>query len=193
MNNLSAEEQAERLGEFGGGLLGGVIGYKSATPTRAMPPGFVKQAAKQNPVGRRIRTFDENYDLGAERLAGEPCARSTQQPTGRQYSVAYQTTLPSASHVATRGHHFKVANEALLQSIQSDAVLASQIQGLGIHVPLLARGGVKSISPKDWSWHHHPHDSGVLQLIPRWQHESPLFRSVLHPDGKGGYYYWGQP
>jgi RHS repeat-associated protein len=192
-NNLSEEEQAERLGEFGGGLFGGMIGYKVARPTRAMPPGVVKQNAIEKSAGPRTRAFDENYDLGAEPLAGEPCPRPASQPTGSQYSVAYQTTLPPSSRVATRGHHFRVANEALLQAIQSDAALASQIEGLGIRIPLRADGGGATKSPNGWSWHHYPHEPGVLQLVPRWQHESPLFRDVLHPDGRGGYYYWGHP
>jgi hypothetical protein len=60
-NNLSEEEQAERLGEFGGGLFGGMIGYKVARPTRAMPSGGVRQTFTENAQNAR-RLASENPD-----------------------------------------------------------------------------------------------------------------------------------
>jgi hypothetical protein len=38
---------------------------------------------------------------------------------------------------------------------------------------------------------HHAAEPGIMQLVPRWQHKSRVFRRVLHPDkGKGGFDKW---
>lgn len=45
---------------------------------------------------------------------------------------------------------------------------------------------------KEVPWHHHAKHEGVLQLVPRNQHQAkgPI-QKILHPEGRGGMENWG--
>jgi len=108
------------------------------------------------------------------------------------YSVAFETTIPKQG-IGTRPAHFAAANSSLRAAIQASPELAQAMQKLGIEVPVSSGGGVKSISPNGWTWHHVPDQPGVMQLVPRSQHTTASpFYYVLHPDGRGGFFFWGQ-
>nr|WP_281174046.1 RHS repeat-associated core domain-containing protein [Methylomicrobium agile] len=100
------------------------------------------------------------------------------------YSVAFETTI-AKQNVGTRASHFTQANEALLAAIKEDSVFAKSIDDLGISIGRLDR------SPANWSWHHVPDQPGVMQLVPRAQHQGGPWQSLFHPGQIGGFKIWG--
>jgi len=113
--------------------------------------------------------------------------------SGNAYSVAYETVLPEGSYPGTRrGYHNRLANQALLDDMQSDLEFA---QGMNKLIPNLTEQitSQSSQSPTNYTWHHNPYEPGLMQLVPRIQHESPLLRFLfLDPNGNGGYSNWGK-
>ena len=55
----------------------------------------------------------------------------------------------------------------------SDADFAARIKGSGIEVP--TRPGT---SPASWTWHHILDRPGVMQLVPRAQHQAGAYQSL---------------
>ena len=101
------------------------------------------------------------------------------------YSVAFETTIAEAG-VGTRASHFADANNSLSVAIKNDAGFASMADSLGIQIP-----NRLSQSPADWSWHHVSDQPGVMQLVPRSQHQGGPWQSLLHPNQEGGFKLWG--
>jgi hypothetical protein len=98
------------------------------------------------------------------------------------YSVAFETTIAKTS-IGTRSAHFAAANKNLEFAIKSDTQFAKMVNGLGIRVPEKL-----GQSPANWTWHHVPDRPGVLQLVPRDQHNpGSIWQRLLHPDRKGGF------
>jgi hypothetical protein len=113
----------------------------------------------------------------------------------RAYSVAFETTLApladDAARTVSRGPHFKAANEALLNAMQSSPEFASGIRSLGIEVPTSSTGAALGKCPTNWSWHHVADRRGVMQLVPTFQHRGGAWRALFHPRGLGGFKLWG--
>ncbi|WP_366145479.1 HNH endonuclease [Methylovulum sp.] len=42
-----------------------------------------------------------------------------------------------------------------------------------------------------WTWHHVPDQPGIMQLVPRSQHQGGPWQSILHPNREGGFKLWG--
>jgi hypothetical protein len=101
------------------------------------------------------------------------------------YSVAFETTIAEAG-VGTRASHFTDANKSLAAAMKNDAGFANMADSLGIQIP--NRLGQ---SPADWSWHHVPDQPGVMQLVPRSQHQGGPWQPLLHPNQEGGFKLWG--
>jgi hypothetical protein len=140
-------------------------------PLENMIGGFVGAVAKAGAAiaGTLIKTSARGVAKGAS-----------------AYSVAFETTIPKLG-LGTRPEHFKAANAALESTIKSDASVARMTEALGVQVPLN-----RGTSPANWSWHHVPDRPGVLQLVPRTQHQwGSLEQPLLHPGGKGGFSTWG--
>lgn len=113
-------------------------------------------------------------------------------PTGEFYSVAFETKLNPKSYVDSHQAHFQEANGSLLQAIEGDAAFAGDMQSLGINLQRTPTGLAPRTSQSGWAWHH-PEEPGVMQLVPRSQHQpGSVFEDALHPDGKGGYSTWGK-
>jgi hypothetical protein len=114
-------------------------------------------------------------------------------PEKRPYNVAFQTWLLEKPEGTGRARHIREANENYLRAIENDPGLALWMSKLGIKLERTPRGKVPWKPPEGWTWHHHPHEEGLMQLMPRWQHESPWFQGALHPFkyGAGGYARWG--
>ena len=56
-----------------------------------------------------------------------------------------------------------------------------------------SRGKFSRNAPaKEVTWHHHAEIEGLLQLVPRKQHQAkgPI-QKILHPEGRGGMENWG--
>jgi RHS repeat-associated protein len=113
--------------------------------------------------------------------------------SGNAYSVAFETVLPAGTYPGSgRSIHFKYANQALLEAMDSDSAFAA---GMNQLIPNLAEhiSSRVSTSPSGWTWHHHPLELGLMQLVPRIQHESPLLRYLfLDENGRGGFANWGK-
>jgi RHS repeat-associated protein len=102
------------------------------------------------------------------------------------YSVAFETTIPKLG-LGTRPEHFKSANTALESALKNDSSFAQMATDLGISLP-----ANRGTSPANWTWHHVSDQPGVLQLVPRDQHQwGSTQQSLLHPNGKGGFSIWG--
>ena len=111
------------------------------------------------------------------------------------YSTAFRTTLPSTSYPGKpRGFHFQQANRQLVQAMDADPRFAQQIESLipGIREQFVKPRSFSRQPPAGWTWHHH-RDTGVLELVPRVQHEAagPL-QQLFHPGGEGGMNIWGR-
>jgi RHS repeat-associated protein len=101
------------------------------------------------------------------------------------YSVAFETIIPKVG-AGTRPAHFKAANQALQSAMKADDGFAKMMDDLGIQIP-----DALGKSPAGWSWHHVPDQPGVMQLVPRSQHQGSFWQHLLHPDGVGGFKIWG--
>ena len=115
--------------------------------------------------------------------------------SGNAYSVAFRTVLPEDAYPGlSRGAHFQAANRQLLQAMNDDPEFASMMEAMspGIGDSLVGPGGgISRNSPAGWTWHHSM-DEGVMELVPRIQHQAPgPIQDLLHPGGVGGYSQWG--
>ena len=115
---------------------------------------------------------------------------------GSAYSVAYEMKLASSMYPGlSRKAHFQAANAALLSDINSDPNFAAAMDALipGIKNLLVgSRGAIIRNSPSTlWTWHHAA-EEGIMQLVPRIQHEAAgVFQNFFHRGGAGGYSIWG--
>jgi hypothetical protein len=75
----------------------------------------------------------------------------------------------------------------LESAMKKDAEFAKTMEDLGISIP-----ANRGTSPANWTWHHVPNQPGVMQLVPRSQHQwGSLEQPLLHPGGRGGFSIWG--
>jgi len=103
----------------------------------------------------------------------------------RAYSVAFEASI-AKSGAGTRAAHFTEANRILAETIANDPDFAKSLMRLGVAIPQRLNQ-----SPANWTWHHVPERSGILQLIPREQHQGRLWQPLLHPNQTGGFKLWG--
>ena len=69
---------------------------------------------------------------------------------------------------------------------------AKSIEDMGINIQRTPKGLAPRTSPDNWTWHH-AQEPGVMQLVPKTQHQpGSIFQDAFHPDGKGGYSIWGK-
>lgn len=114
-------------------------------------------------------------------------------PSGKFYSVAFETKLnPTSYPGVSRGAHFQEANGSLLRAMEGNAAFAQDMQSLGINLQRTPTDLAPRTSPSGWTWHH-AEEPGVMQLVPKSQHQpGSIFQGALHPNGKGGYSIWGK-
>jgi hypothetical protein len=124
------------------------------------------------------------------------CGTDPEVGSGKAYSVAYETKISEGLYPGrSRGAHFQAAKRALIDAMDSDPGFAASTEDLipGIRDSLVGpRGGISRTSPSSlWTWHHAA-DDGLMQLVPRIQHEAHGdLQNVFHPGGVGGYSIWG--
>ena len=118
---------------------------------------------------------------------------SAKAPTGNSYSVLFETKLKPTSYPGfPRRAHNQEANEDLLQAMEGDAAFARDMQNLGVGLRRTPTGLAPRTPPNGFTWHH-GEEPGVLQLVPREQHDSAsIFQDILHPDRRGGFSTWGK-
>nr|WP_255609680.1 RHS repeat-associated core domain-containing protein [Methylosinus sp. Sm6] len=117
-------------------------------------------------------------DVAAVVLPGVPAGAGATIAAGRKaahYSVAFETTIAKAG-VGTRGSHFTDANTSLAATMKKDPEFAKMMDSLGVSIPQRL-----DQSPAGWSWHHVPDQPGMLQLVPRDQHQGSAWQHLLHP------------
>jgi hypothetical protein len=173
--------------------LGPEFAERVAPATAQEEPAAVSAAAKTDLAASPSLAKAEsapatNAASGAE-TAPEAVAQLPTEP-----DVAYQTYLLRKTEGTGRKRHIREANENYLKATEDDPGLALAMSKLGIKIERTPRGKVPWKPPEGWTWHHHPHDEGLMQLMPRSQHESPQFQAILHPFkyGGGGHAKWGQ-
>ncbi|MER2010461.1 MAG: HNH endonuclease, partial [Psychrobacillus sp.] len=114
------------------------------------------------------------------------------------YSIAYEVNLPENMYPnVSSPRHFQKANEQLYNVFQKDSNFAQEMErlypGINKGVQPGNRGKFSRNAPtKEVTWHHHAEYEGVLQLVPRNQHQAkgPI-QQILHPEGRGGMENWG--
>jgi hypothetical protein len=143
-------------------------------------------------VGAVVKLGAKGVGLAKGVVLGAEAAEAT-LGSGRAYSVAFETIIPELG-AAKRPAHFMAANENLLRAM-ADPEMAPALRGtLGANFEgtiISVEGGVLGQSPAGWTWHHVPDLPGVMQLVPRAQHQSSLLAPIFHPGGKGGFFLWG--
>ena len=111
------------------------------------------------------------------------------------YSVAFRTKLPSSAYPGrSRAYHFQQANRQLIEAMDANPDLAARIEAMipNIRQQLVHPRSFSRQPPTGWTWHHHA-DTGVMELVPRVQHEAAgSIQDLLHPGGEGGMSIWGR-
>ncbi|TIT52434.1 MAG: hypothetical protein E5W75_04875, partial [Mesorhizobium sp.] len=130
---------------------------------------------------------------GSELLTEEAGDGASRGPTGQFYSVVFETRLDPALYPnVSRPRHFQAANEALLVLMEREQDFAKVMQEAGINLQRTKRGLVPRRAPPGYTWHHAP-EPGVMQLVPRSQHDpGTIFQKALHPNRRGGFSLWGK-
>jgi RHS repeat-associated protein len=148
--------------------------WKRDSRTYGTPDQIMGQWLAFNPFEQVAR------DLGASQrqafwigvagmMVGNPkqaVAQGAQKATA--YSVFFETQI-AKSGVGTRAAHFADANKSLQAAMAKDAHFAKMANNLGVKIP--DRLGQ---SPAGWSWHHVPDSPGMMQLVPRQQHQGSV-------------------
>ena len=128
---------------------------------------------------------------------------SSGRPTrSSQYSVYMESNLTSGKHYPGRSDraHFQEGNRQLHERFETDSDFATtmdtQYPGIVDRVKPGPGGAHTRAAPypgrEGLTWHHHPDREGVMQLVPRPQHQSAgKVQETLHPGGKGGMDNWG--
>ena len=156
---------------------------------RGKLPGSAEEAASE----AVDRSGEDLSRLGSEAIAEGASGGANRQPTGQVYSVVFQMILdPSLYPGGSRPRHFQAANEALLVVMERNPDFATALREAGIILERTKRGLAPRTAPPGYTWHH-ALDTGVMQLVPRYQHDpGSIFQKALHPNRKGGFYFWGK-
>jgi hypothetical protein len=142
--------------------------YQSVT---AIP--WLKPKSKKN--------VDEVVDLGK--------GTGNSIGNGKQYSTLYEA---STGNGASRSAHRNAANKEFYNQMANDAQFKKAMDdSFGYDVMGHMKSGKSALKnpSKDWAWHHPADTPGVVRLVPKNQHQSPLLQDVLHPgpNGQGGF------
>ena len=108
---------------------------------------------------------------------------------GKQYSTLYEA---STGKGASRSAHRNAANKEFYNQMANDAQFRKAMDDFfGYDVMGYMKSGKSVLKnpSKDWAWHHPTDTPGVVRLVPKNQHQSPLLQDILHPgpNGQGGF------
>ena len=146
---------------------------------------FMESRGNGNGGGSTLETSIESHNL-----------RPNESP---HYSVEFSAQLSEDLYPGrSENAHFADANRQLYEAIQGDtefgAALESRYPGITEHVTPGPRGGYSRTPPTEQglTWHHHPENAGVLELVPQAHHAAPgPVQTLLHPEQRGGMVNWG--
>jgi hypothetical protein len=173
------------------GELAAARAAEQVAPTSAPPVAKAEPAAASVFAGAKPAPAEMSVpvtDAAPEALAHAPAT-----PDGRYYSVVHETKLkPKPKGTGPKGH-IRESNENLLREMESDPEMAQLMQDLDVRLRRTPTGLAPDEPPPDHTWHHYSWEEGTMHLMPRWQHQSKVFRKVLHPfpHGGGGNIRWG--
>ncbi|HKI00989.1 MAG TPA: Ig-like domain-containing protein [Thermoanaerobaculia bacterium] len=130
---------------------------------------------------------------------GTGSGRANKAPLDKApYTIHFSVQLSPVDYPGVSDErHFQIANEALYKSFQASPEFAQEMEkqypGIVAGVAPGARGAFPRRAPTpDTTWHHHPTEEGVVELVPRDEHSGPgSQQEALHPDGRGGMENWG--
>ncbi len=168
----------------------------ASVTTKAEPAAIPAAAKAESAASPALAESEPAATAGAVQKnepATEAIGSSSVEPNRRNYSVAAEVRLKEKPVGTGRRGHIREANENVLRRKESDPEYADLLQKLGINLERNRWGDAPRTPPKGWTWHHHPYEEGLVQLMPRTQHESRLLQGVLHPFkyGAGGFARWG--
>ena len=108
---------------------------------------------------------------------------------GKKYTTLYEA---SAGSGVTRGAHRNAANREFYNKMKNDSSFKAKMdKKFGYDVMEHMNSGKGSLKnpSRDWVWHHPADKKGVLELMPKSQHQNPALQDILHPgpNGKGGF------
>lgn len=107
--------------------------------------------------------------------------------------IAFEMKLKREDFGKSSKVHFNRANEALHEKLTSDPEFARMMEMLIPGVTALTDSRGRRKTPPEWTWHHSI-EEGIMQLVPRSQHQAGgIYHKILHPGGKGGYDVWAIP
>lgn len=115
------------------------------------------------------------------------------------YDVYFEMTLKPGDWARRRDLHSRRANEALDNAMRGDPKLRDALESRdpGVSQRVASEGGRKSPSTDIFTWNHaHPDvvggRYGVMELVLKNQHtQGSRWWNIMHPGGRGGYYFWG--
>jgi hypothetical protein len=173
-------------GELAAGRAAEQLASASAPPVAKAEPGAAGVLAEAEPAPAAMSAT--NADAAPEAPARAPATHD-----GRYYSVAYEAKLkPKPKGTGPKGH-IRESNENLLREMEGNPEMAQLMQDLDVRLRRTPTGLAPDEPPPDHTWHHYSWEEGTMHLMPRWQHQSKIFRKVLHPfpHGGGGNIRWG--
>ncbi|MER8524002.1 HNH endonuclease [Mesorhizobium sp. M0644] len=166
-------------------------------------PGVGRAAVTEKGITRAIEAVGSGAAKRAEglvankrvsELAAEDAGTGAiRAPTGQFYSVIFEMRLsPTLYPGFSREVHYQAANESLLQTMEGETAFAQDLRNQGVNLQRTQTGLAPRTAPPDFSWHHAA-EPGVMQLVPRSQHDGgSTFQETLHPDRRGGFSLWGK-
>ncbi|MFN7663810.1 MAG: RHS repeat-associated core domain-containing protein [Inhella sp.] len=152
---------------------------------------YIEANLRESAAGREASEFGAY--ASREQMLARPAA-------SEQYSVIMEAQLQQGVHFPGKVDyvHFQEANRQLHTVMSAGDDLAVSLEraypGMMDFSAPGARGAFKGRTPAELglTWHHHPINPGVLQLIPTVHHKaSGAVQRTLHPGGKGGMENWG--
>ncbi|WP_352696630.1 HNH endonuclease [Mesorhizobium sp. M0152] len=74
--------------------------------------------------------------------------------------------------------------------MEGEIAFAQDLLNQGLNLQRTPTGLAPRAAPPGFSWHH-ADEPGVMQLVPRSQHDrGSIFQKKLHPNGRGGFSLW---
>jgi hypothetical protein len=185
---------------------GGVGGYQATqaivTQFESLIAPLYSPIPSPNPTDLRGAQLRDNYEAGQNLLAVSAAAgavafggivgsaRTAAAKAG--YSVAAEVELPVAAWGRSAAVHENVANALLHDRLLTDTGYRAVMEELipGVTEDVSSAGG--RTTPDGWIWHHEQ-ASGLMRLVPEFQHTAGSeFWGALHPGGYGGYASWAR-
>jgi hypothetical protein len=176
------------------GYTGGLIGALSKEGVNVTDSAQLRAAFGNQELMDRVR---KSATTDAAITAGITLAMSIAGTRGRKTRVSvaptrnikfYETFIEVPKNGATRKAHRASANRYLATKLKENPEFAAAFnRELKADVLGHMQSGKGLRNPPGMEWHHSADNLNVLHLLRKEEHRSPALRSLLHPDGIGGF------